>query len=281
LQLDGAVVADAVIAAPPALEPPRPAAVLRGTARGLEIHVDGAAAIEAVCAAILDRLEEAPSFFRGSDVRIKVEDGPLAAGALAQLDGLATGYDLRIVEVAAAKKSAGRDEDAVPTPNLAAGSAPSPASTEAPAEGSQPLALAGGDLVEAIEEPTQIAIPLEMRSNGTRLVIGPVRSGVILEHPGHLIVFGDVNPGAEVRAQGNIVVLGRLRGTAHAGIGGDVGFILALHLEPQQLRIGRKVARAADSDTPAAEPEIAHCTGDAIIVERYLGKLPKNLASSL
>jgi septum site-determining protein MinC len=103
---------------------------------------------------------------------------------------------------------------------------------------------------------------------------------VILDHVGHLIVFGDVNPGAEVRATGNIVVLGRLRGTAHAGIGQDVGFILALRLEPQQLRIGRKVARS-DSNTPATDAEIAYATGEQIIVERYTGRLPRNLATSI
>ncbi|HTL37296.1 MAG TPA: septum site-determining protein MinC, partial [Kofleriaceae bacterium] len=122
---------------------------------------------------------------------------------------------------------------------------------------------------------------VETATGGPRLVIGPVRSGVVLEHIGHLIVFGDVNPGAEVRAAGNIVVLGRLRGTAHAGIGQDVGFILALRLEPQQLRIGRQVARAADSDTPPTDAEIAYVTGGGIVVERYLGKLPRNLATSL
>ena len=116
---------------------------------------------------------------------------------------------------------------------------------------------------------------------GTRLVVGPVRSGVILDHKGHLIVFGDVNPGAEVRAQGNIVVLGRLRGTAHAGIGQDLGFILALRLEPQQLRIGRRVARAADNDTGSTDAEIAYATPDQMVVERYQGRLPRNLANSI
>ena len=112
-------------------------------------------------------------------------------------------------------------------------------------------------------------------------MIGPVRSGVILEHEGHLFVFGDVNPGAEVRATGNIIVLGRLRGTAHAAIGQDVGFILALRLEPQQLRIGRKVTRAGEDAAPPTDSEIAYIAGDAIVVERYLGKLPRNLATSI
>ena len=85
----------------------------------------------------------------------------------------------------------------------------------------------------------------------------------------------------DVRTTGNIVVLGRLRGTAHAGIGQEVGFIMALRLEPHQLRIGRQVARAADHDKAASEPEIAYGTGDSIVVERYLGKLPRNLATSI
>jgi septum site-determining protein MinC len=118
-------------------------------------------------------------------------------------------------------------------------------------------------------------------THDTRLVVGPVRSGVILEHHGHVVVFGDVNPGAELRAAGNIIVLGRLRGTAHAGIGRDSGFILALRLEPQQLRICRMVARPADSDTPASEAEIAYGADDAIVVERYQGKLPRNLVTSI
>jgi septum site-determining protein MinC len=306
------------------------AAVLRGTARGLEILVDGRSTTTSIVAAVMKRLDEAPTFFRGSDVRIRVEDGPLAPGCLARMDEIAVMFELRIVEVSAVTKSravtALADADAVPQPNLAAGSAPSPAfedeaptNTNAnkllavppPGDLAQPAELMMTDLVEltpaedaatatgealdelpgiSFEEPTNTAVPLQLAATpeislpnepGTRIVIGPVRSGVILEHLGNLIIFGDVNPGAEVRVSGNIVVLGRLRGTAHAGIGQEVGFILALRLEPQQLRIGRQVARAADSDTPASEPELAYGTGDSIVVERYQGKLPRNLATSI
>jgi septum formation inhibitor MinC len=324
----------------------RPPALLRGTAKGLEIHVIGTAPLEDILAAVSKRLDEAPAFFRGSDVRIKVDDGPMPAGCLARLDELATKFELRIVEVGpAAKKPLALVEDAVPTlaPQLAVGSAPSPLMDVEPppleepepyeafeeiatnqaanplamlppplpdaTELGEPVMLADSELTElveilraeqpafAAEEPTQIGLetpalalaagpelPLEP-SPGTRLVVGPVRSGVILEHHGNLIIFGDVNPGAEVRCTGNIVVLGRLRGTAHAGIGQDVGFILALRREPQQIRIGRKVARAADSDKPLDDSEIAYLSssgaGDQIVVERYTGKLPRNLATSI
>ena len=309
--------------ADPAAEvPAAPPAILRGTARGLEMVIDARARPEAIVAALTERLDEAPGFFRGSDVRVAVEDGPLPAGCLGLLDALAARFELRLVEVGAARPRDARE--AVPVPNLAAGSAPSPAGDfedEAPTRSglaaaavlprppvlpldgaaSPPVVLAESELTalvelpapaaESFEEPTRTAVPIALAATpeppagaddgGPRLVLGPVRSGVILEHVGHVIVFGDVNPGAEVRASGNIIVLGRLRGTAHAGIGQDVGFILALRLEPQQLRIGRMVARAADSDAAAAETEIAYPAGDQIVVERYAGKLPRNLATSL
>jgi septum formation inhibitor MinC len=306
------VVSEAVVA------PEVPTAILRGTARGLEVVIDGTASMAAITSDVMKRLDEAPGFFRGSDVRIRVDDGPLPAGCLARLDEIMVMFELRIVEVSAAKRGS-QAIDAVPEASLAAGSAPSPAQTtlafddEAPTNANGKLvapppalpemhepATLMEDLSELVslsdeaasfEEPTQTAVPIRLASSpestplepttGTRVVVGPVRSGVILEHFGNLIIFGDVNPGAEVRASGNIVVLGRLRGTAHAGIGQEVGFIMALRLEPQQLRIGRKVSRAADTDTPASEPEIAYGSGDGVVVERYLGKLPRNLATSL
>lgn len=120
------------------------------------------------------------------------------------------------------------------------------------------------------------ALPL-----GARVVIGPVRSGVIVDHPGHVIVIGDVNPGAELRAEGSIIVLGRMRGIAHAAIGGSAGFIIALSLQPQQLRIGRMVTRAADTDRPSDGAEIAYATGETIVVERFAGRLPSGLAATM
>lgn len=300
-----------------------PSALIRGTSRGLEMVVDGRAPVDKVIETLVARLDEAPGFWKGSNVRIAVEHGPLPAGCLAKLDELAVRFALSIVEVGAAK--------AVPKHNLAAGSGPTadgaPAMAVATAESfgdeeptgtikptallsqlataglaapADPVELAPTELTEmlevaeavaefAVEEPTQNKPPISLAAmpeipaptEGTRLVIGPVRSGVILEHEGHLFIFGDVNPGAEVRATGNIIVLGRLRGTAHAAIGQDVGFILALRLEPQQLRIGRRVTRAGDDATPPSDAEIAYIAGDAIVVERYTGKLPKNLATSI
>ncbi|MGE0871917.1 MAG: septum site-determining protein MinC [Kofleriaceae bacterium] len=296
----------------------RPAALLRGGARGLEAVINARAPIDAIVLALLTRLSEAPGFFRGSDVRIRVDDGPLPAGYLTAIEEIATRFELRIVEVGAARATtaplaaaigtragalpagaavaAGSSPAAaVPQPASATGSSPAPATSTASDHDSIPIVIDStptpapvievtAPVVHAVSPPavpTAAAAQLPDDDCPTRTIVGPIRSGVILEHPGHLIVFGDVNPGAEVRARGNIVVLGRLRGTAHAGIGRDTGFILTLRLEAQQLRICRQVARAGDSDTASEYPEIAHLTGNSIIVERYHGKLPGNLSASI
>jgi len=159
--------------------------------------------------------------------------------------------------------------------SLASGSGAAPPSAAAPT-GPIPSAAPLAALATALATEVDPARPI-----GPRLVIGPVRSGVIVDHQGHVIVIGDVNPGAEVRAEGSIIVLGRLRGVAHAAIGRDAGCIIALSLAPQQLRIGRVVARAGDADRPSDGAEIAYATGETIVVERFLGRLPSGLAASM
>jgi septum site-determining protein MinC len=241
--------------------------VLRGTARGLVIQIVGEPSVEAIGASLTELLAEAPGFFAGNPVRVAV-DGTLPAGALARLEEVTARFDLAIAEIGpqvARPVRAPAAIDGVPQPGLAEGSAPI---GDAPADLDVDLDV---DLDEL-----EAALP-----PGPRLMLGPVRSGVVLEHPGHLVVLGDVNPGAEIRAEGNIVVLGRLRGIAHAGVGREGGFILALSLQPQQLRVGRLVARAGADDSPGEGPEIAYATGKTIVVERYQGKLPTGLAASM
>lgn len=281
--------------------PARPAAVLKGGTKGLEFLVDGRAKVDAIATALCVRLAEAPAFFRGNSVRIRVEDGPLAPGVLARIDDIATRFDLRIIEVGAAKvakdsakdpKDGKAESEAVEQPVLATGST----ATAVAAVAAEPVAtvsegaaaaVAPAPAVTASPQPAAKAVAEEVEAaaaghdGDTRIVVGPVRSGVILEHRGNLVILGDVNPGAEVRAERNIIVLGRLKGIAHAGIGRTYGFILALKLEPQQLRIARQVARASDADGPVTAAEIAYVTSNKIVVERYAGKLPLGLANSV
>lgn len=96
-----------------------------------------------------------------------------------------------------------------------------------------------------------------------------LRSGRSVRHPGHVIVVGDVNAGAEVVADGDVVVWGHLRGTVHAGAGGDAeAVVCALDLSPTQLRIADLIA-VSPAHRRETRPERAHIKDGRIVAERW------------
>ena len=120
------------------------------------------------------------------------------------------------------------------------------------------------------EPPDNQVNPLFVKSN--------CRSGTIIDHPDDVIVLGDVNPGAQVIASGDIIVIGALRGVAHAGANapnGESAVIIALSLQPTQLRIGLQLS-VAPPEKPktrrASKPEIAYISGKSIVVAPFKGR---------
>lgn len=108
-----------------------------------------------------------------------------------------------------------------------------------------------------------------------------VRSGVEIRHPGSVIIFGDVNPGGIVAADGDILVWGRLRGIAHAGaLGNQECLIMALQMEPTQLRIADTVARSPEKPPAHFEPEVAYITPQGIRITKSTD-FSKNLLSRM
>jgi septum site-determining protein MinC len=92
-----------------------------------------------------------------------------------------------------------------------------------------------------------------------------VRSGVEIRHPGTVVILGDINPSGIVIADGDILIWGRLRGVAHAGAGGNrESLIMALQMEPTQLRIADAVARSPEKTLTSFFPEVAHITSEGI-----------------
>ncbi|MDB9448282.1 septum site-determining protein MinC [Dolichospermum circinale] len=92
-----------------------------------------------------------------------------------------------------------------------------------------------------------------------------VRSGVEIRHPGTVVILGDINPSGIVIADGDILIWGRLRGVAHAGAGGNrESLIMALQMEPTQLRIADAVARSPEKALTSFFPEVAHITSEGI-----------------
>lgn len=104
---------------------------------------------------------------------------------------------------------------------------------------------------------TPLAEPLYLKTT--------VRSGIEIRHPGTVIVQGDINPGGKVIADGDILVWGYLRGIAHAGaLGNQESLIMALRMEPTQLRIGDAIARSPAALPEEFEPEVAYMTQEGI-----------------
>ncbi|MGB3238450.1 MAG: septum site-determining protein MinC [Geitlerinemataceae cyanobacterium] len=96
-----------------------------------------------------------------------------------------------------------------------------------------------------------------------------VRSGTEIRHPGTVVIVGDLNPGSSVVAAGDILIWGRLRGVAHAGSGGNSQcMIMALQMEPTQIRIADAVARAPANSPDRYYPEVAYVTTGGIRLTR-------------
>lgn len=96
-----------------------------------------------------------------------------------------------------------------------------------------------------------------------------VRSGMEIRHPGTVIVLGDVNPGSSIIADGDVLVWGALRGVAQAGAAGNSRcMIMALRLDPTQIRIADFVARAPETPPSQYHPEVAYVATDGIRITK-------------
>ncbi|OKH13418.1 septum site-determining protein MinC [[Limnothrix rosea] IAM M-220] len=92
-----------------------------------------------------------------------------------------------------------------------------------------------------------------------------IRSGVEIRHKGSIVVIGDINPGGVIIADRDIVIWGCLRGVAHAGASGDRSCrIMALQMQPTQLRIADMVARSSMQTPEHPQPEVAYLTAEGI-----------------
>ncbi|HEY9630943.1 MAG TPA: septum site-determining protein MinC [Coleofasciculaceae cyanobacterium] len=112
----------------------------------------------------------------------------------------------------------------------------------------------------APEEGKALLEPLYVQST--------VRSGTEIRHPGTVIVLGDVNPGGSIVAEGDVLVWGALRGVAQAGSSGNGRcLIMALRLEPTQIRIADFVARAPEAPEQY-QPEVAYVSSGGIRIIR-------------
>ena len=113
---------------------------------------------------------------------------------------------------------------------------------------------------------------------------GNLRSGQDISSEKSIIVLGDVKPGANVTSYGSIFILGELRGNAFAGAMGDKrSVIMALELDPIQIRIAETIAISPDAEKgnkikikrkkllkdAESGPEVAYIENGHIVKTRY------------
>lgn len=99
---------------------------------------------------------------------------------------------------------------------------------------------------------------------------GNLRSGQVLESDKSIILLGDIKPGANVISKGNVIVLGSLRGNVFAGADGNKdAFVVALDMQPVQVRIDDFIARSPDEPEKVKDKQakIAFLEGENIYIE--------------
>ena len=106
---------------------------------------------------------------------------------------------------------------------------------------------------------------------------GTLRSGQLFESESSVIVLGDVNPGGKVISKGNVIILGSLRGNVYAGAdGNENAFVVALEMNPMQIKIADVIARSADTSTHKKsknkniQPKIAYVGEGNIYIDDLL-----------
>lgn len=200
---------------------------IKGMREGLLVSL-GDAGWPVLQRALMERIEQQPSFFQGARLALDVGNQILHVAELTTL----------------------RDQLSERGITLWAVLSNSPATENT----SQILGLA-----TRIHKPR----PQEMQAakgidDETALWVSKtLRSGMRIEFASHVVVFGDVNMGAEVVAGGSIIVWGRLRGVVHAGAQGNrEAVVCALDLSPTQLRIADEIAVSPARGGDAPQPEI-------------------------
>lgn len=107
-----------------------------------------------------------------------------------------------------------------------------------------------------------------------------LRSGQQVSTKNSVIVLGDVNNGSRVEAGGSVIVIGKLKGVVHAGLNRNKSIIIALDMNPVQLRIGEAYGRSETNETQVGskyEPKVAFAKDGRIFIEPIDNKIYKDL----
>lgn len=207
---------------------------LKGSRDGLRLILHPTAAWEEVLEALRKQLAQGSSFYHGAKLLIDVGERSITDVELQAILAIMAEHDIEpaaLITIAPTNRTTGRQ--------------------------------AG---VETRHPDSLRSTPPPVVQGEGLFLWRTVRSGQAIKHQGHVVVVGDVNAGAEISAHGSIIIWGRLRGSVHAGVGGNQqAIVCALELSPTLLRIAENLARTPDNHRPTG-PEQASLDGDNIVV---------------
>lgn len=104
-------------------------------------------------------------------------------------------------------------------------------------------------------EKNRVMAPPQDASTG-QFFKGNLRSGQVLDVETSIIIIGDVKAGAKVVSRGNVIILGSLKGNVYAGSSGNENaFVVALDMDPMQIRIADTIARSPDKRVKSRKKE--------------------------
>jgi septum site-determining protein MinC len=228
---------------------------IKGVRDGLAIAL-GDGPLDVLLEDLAHQLATRERFFQGGRVAVNAGERELGPAELQKISDLLASHG--IVLWAVLSEHAGTQEAAR---KLELG-------TRLPGSG---VELTGGD--RRLEPSRSAPSKQSEAENGSdcMLVRGALRSGRLVQSPGHVVVIGDVNPGAEIVAGGDVVVWGRIRGLVHAGAFGDRNaLVCALDLAPTQLRIAELITVSpAGSGDLEPVPEQASIKDGRIVAESW------------
>jgi septum site-determining protein MinC len=218
--------------------------VFKGSVNGLTIILKDEASFTAVLDQIEQKIATAGKFFKGASLKVKYRGRKLTQQ---EQDTI---FQLMVKKSGAEIRSFEEDPEE-----------PAPVEEAPQAKPQNRLDIKKFFFFKGIEEGV------------TRFYRGTIRSGQLVSFEGNLVVIGDVNPGGEVVATGNVVVMGSLRGIVHAGADGNKeALVVALNLQPTQLRIADVITRSPDEKGARNPfiPELAYVKDGMVYIERFL-----------
>lgn len=117
---------------------------------------------------------------------------------------------------------------------------------------------------------------LELPAGKNHFYRGNLSAGQSIEVKGNITLLGDIKKGASVSARGNVLVIGQVQGAVFAGYPNHSQcFVMALNLNPTQLRIGKiylyekkkKNPKKAQIDENQIKPQFAFIEKGSIRME--------------